>query len=321
MGDLWFQVLPRSPESFSVLRREIRQKTLTDDEIGFKYMLATDPGNPELHDGLGSLYLQHGRDPEAVDRFETSVRLNPRRAMGQYNLGTALLFQGRLVDAIAPLEEALRLKPDLIYAYNSLGYVLQRLGKIGEAMNHYRHALKLAPDYANARNNLGLALRTAGMLTEAVEQFEQAARLRPYDPIPQRNWAQVLAMQGKARDAVGRFQLALQAAPEASAVLGDLAWLLAAHPHSDIRAPEEALRLAERAAMMSGRQDPRILDVLSVAYAASQEFEQAASAARSALELAARRGNTRLAQDISERLRLFESRRPYIHDFTDDFEH
>jgi tetratricopeptide (TPR) repeat protein len=155
-------------------------------------------------------------------------------------------------------------------------------------------------------------------LDEALEQFQEAARLRPYDPVPHRNWAQTLVMQGKPRDAIRRLEVALEAAPDSSPALADLAWLLATHPDADIRAPQPAVRLAERAAALTGHQDPRILDVLSVASAAALQFERAVTVARTALALAAQRGASQLAEEISARLRLFEQRRSYIHDVTAD---
>ena len=319
MGELWLQVLPRSREDWTVLERDFAKKSIADDIMGYQQKLETDPSNPSLHESLASRYLLLGAGREALAHLESSLRLNPRSAMGHYNLGTALLALGQPPDAIAHFEEAIRLKPDLAYAYNSLGYALQRQGNVGDAIDRYRRALAIEPEYAHAHNNLGMALQALGRLDEALAHYQEAARIRPDDPVPQRNWAKTLTLQDKAREGIAHFRLALEAAPDSPVVLGELAWMLAAHSNAAIRDPDEAMRLAERATALTANQDPLILDILSVACAAAGQFEQAIAVARSAMALAVRRNADRLAAEIGERLRLYEDRRAYVHDFSAGF--
>lgn len=319
MADLWLQVLPQSREDLAVLERDFGRKSITEDMIGYRHMLEDDPNNPGLHEGLASTYLQLGRGADAVNELEVSLRLNPRSAIGHYNLGTALLVQGRLDEAIVRFEQALRLKPTLAYAQNSLGYALQAKGKIEQAVIHYRQALAIDPGYAHAHNNLGTAFQALGRFGEAASQYEQAARSRPDDPVPERNWAKTLAQQGKAHESTAHFRLALALAPDSPALLADLAWLLAVHAVAEIRAPYESVELAERAAALTGYQDPRVLDVLSAAYAGADEFARAIAVARSAIALAVQRDAIRLAAEIGKRLRLYETNRAYVHDFTTSF--
>ena len=97
----------------------------------------------------------------------------------------------------------------------------------------------------------------------------------------------MLAVQGNGREAIAQFRVAVEAAPDWPELMSDLAWILAAHPDASLRAPQEAVQLAQRAVRPA--HDPRILDVLSVAWAAVGRFDEAANVARSARSAAPQR--------------------------------
>ena len=88
--------------------------------------------------------------------------------------------------------------------------------------------------------------------------------------------------------------------------------VLATYPDPCVRDPEEAVRLAERAAGQTGYQQPTILDTLAAAYAASGDFETAVKAAEKALALAENVGAQELAAEIRERLRLYRQGQPFL---------
>jgi len=172
---------------------------------------------------------------------------------------------------------ALALNPRLAAAHNSLGSILGTQGRLDDAVQHFREALRLEPDNPEAHNNLGLALRTMGEREDAVRHFEAALRLKPGWPAP----------------------------------MNETAWILATHPDGRIRNPEEAVRLAEGAAERTGRREPLILDTLAAAYAASGQFDRAASTAQEAASLAASGGSAALAGEIGKRLELYRQKKPF----------
>jgi tetratricopeptide (TPR) repeat protein len=319
MGALWLQVLPRSPRDLATLQRDVDRKSMAEDVIGYRHLLAAASNNPGLHEALASSYLRLGNGAEALKELEASVRLDPRSAMGQYNLGTALLVQGRSDEALAHFTEAIRLKPSLASAHNSLGVALKAKGRVDEAIAHYRQALAIDPEYAHARNNLGAALQALGHVDEAIAQYALAVQANPTDPVPHRNWAKALAIHGDAAQATARFRGALVVAPDSPLLLAELAWLLAVHPDARIRASGESVELAERASMLTGAREPAVLDVLAAAYAGAGRFDQAIAVARSAIAFASQRHSKRLAVEIERRLRLYETHRAYTHAFAGGF--
>ena len=223
----------------------------------------------------GNAFLDQGQVEEAIVHYRDVARLTPEDVQGHRKLGDALLGAGRAPEALAPLRRALDLRPDIPEAHNNLGLALiQSGGSQGEAVASIRRAVELQPDYREARYNLAHALSTADEPHAAVREFREALRL-------QADW------------------------PEA---LRDLALLLATYPDAGVRNPAEALRLASRAADLSGQADPFILYALAAAYAAGGRFEEAIATAEQAESLATD-GAPDLTESIRERLSLYRTGR------------
>ncbi len=85
---------------------------------------------------------------------------------------------------------------------------------------------------------------------------------------------------------------------------------LAASVDAELRDGAEVVRHAERAAELTGRENPIILDTLSAAYAEAGRFEDAILAAAEALELATTMERQDLADGIREHLELYEQKQP-----------
>jgi tetratricopeptide (TPR) repeat protein len=149
-----------------------------------------------------------------------------------------------------------------------------RRGALTDAIAHFKAARELNPSMPDANYNLGMTYQSAGNVSRAIASFGEAVRLRP-------DW------------------------PEA---LTGLAWLLSTAPDERLRNPPEAVRLATRAATLTGSNDAAVLDVLAAAYAASGQFGRAMELERHAIDL--ERSSQRLAE-FTRRRALYEQSRPY----------
>ena len=116
---------------------------------------------------------------------------------------------------------------------------------------------------------------------------------------------------GQTAESLIEFREAVRLAPQWPLGLGALAWILSTSPDERIRNPNEATKLAERAAEMTGNRDPLILDFLAAAYAAAGRFEEAVTTAQAAIGLAAAAGDERLADKVRQRLLGYQQGRPY----------
>ena len=201
-------------------------------------------------------------------------------------------------------ETALGLKPNFAEAHNNLGIVHFTGGRYEDAIRSYRDALAAQAENVEARYNLARALTAVHRLDEALASYQEALRLRPSDADIHASTASALATLGRVDESVAHYRLALASNPNLAAALVDLAWILATSDRVG-RAPDEAVRLAERAARLATEPDATILDTLAAAYFSAGQVARAAETAQAAVKAAIKAGNKELADRITGRLRLY----------------
>jgi tetratricopeptide (TPR) repeat protein len=220
---------------------------------------------------------EKGQLEAALAEWTKALRLDPDDANAQNNFGALLLRQGELDDAVAHLQKAIELKPNLTNAHDNLGLVLLQKGKVDEAIGHWRKALEIDPRSTGAHLNLGGAFLVRHQFKQAIGEWQEALRLEP-NHVP---------------------------------ALRNVAWMLATCPDPRIRNGAQAVELAERAATLTGGDDPVILDTLGAAYAEAGRFAEAVESVRKALAIAERRGERPLAQVLRTRIALYEARKAF----------
>jgi protein O-mannosyl-transferase len=230
----------------------------------FQHALDSTERNDIAHHNLGAFLMTiPGRQSEAVEHLEASLKIRPDSAKAHTDLGTALSsFPDRLPDAVAQYEASLRIAPGLAITHNNLGNTLSKLDKLPEAIGEYRAALRIDPAYAEAHNNLGSALARSGRSSEAMGEFQKALRLKPdyaearqnlnagQNPMApaesEYNAGLVLAKEGRSQEAVAHFEAALRLQPAYPEAENNLGVVLAGVPGREpeaIRHFKAALRL------------------------------------------------------------------------------
>ena len=226
-------------------------------------------------------YLTYWSD--SVTLYKRMLVLAPRMVLLNNDLGVALLSQGRLDEAANQFEKVLQVAPNHVRAHINLGNVLLTNEKFDEAISHYQKALETEPGFAPAHYHLAVAQMRTGRLDEALKHFREAIRLTKNPP-----WY----------------------------FLHGLAWILAAHPNHQVRDPNEAIQLANRALALTftAPDDMRVLDTLAAAYAAKGRFELAVSTVQKALALTSPNAQDEITKQIHERLELYRQGKPYTLD-------
>ena len=275
MGDLWLQVVTKTPSDRQLLDQAFRSKWMAADAVGLESLIKRQPDRISLRNDIAVLYMELDRPSEAVRHFEAAVRLAPGSAPAHFNYGTALSAARRFEEAVAQYERALALRPAYAIAHNNLGTALLQLGRLQPAMASFREAARVDPRLGDAHLNVGLLSRAIGDFPEAVSRFRSALELNP-------NWVTALS---------------------------SLASLLAAAPEPSVRNHVEAVRLAERAVTLTVRRDANTLDVLAIACAASGDFDRALSIAQEALAL---NPPTSVSAMIRAHQKLFQARQPFV---------
>lgn len=118
--------------------------------------------------------------------------------------------------------------------------------------------------------------------------------------------------KGRLDFALSSWSRAVELNPDAAPALNNLAWVLAATNDSSARNPAKAVEFALRASKLTNYQDPAVLDVLAVAYAAAGAFPKAIQTAEQALTLAETANQKELANELRQHLRLYRADKPYF---------
>jgi len=243
----------------------------------------------------------------ALALWQSVVDAAPGNARGHMNLGLALSELGRNEDALTPLRNAIALDPDHGAAHNHLAVALYRLDRNEEALFHFRRALEIRPTYSDAHQHYGYALHRSGDIVAALHHLRLAVRYDPSDAAAHVNLASALLGIGRRGEALHHFREATRLDPIASRALAGAAWILATDPDRGAGDRNEAVRLAERAAVLSQREDLTILSTLATAYAAAGQRERALQTTELALERAKQVGPEAAVQRIRAQLEGYRS--------------
>ena len=142
----------------------------------------------------------------------------------------------------------------------------------------FTHTLRVTADNHVAHAHLGAALLEKGETSKTIEHYLESIRLRPDD----------------------------------ADVANNLAWLLATTGNPELRNPYLALRLAERAAALTARRNPQVLDTLAAAYAANGRFDEAIANAEESVDLARSQERAALERAAEERLDFYRAGKPWL---------
>jgi tetratricopeptide (TPR) repeat protein len=115
---------------------------------------ASDPQRPDLHQRIGSAYLQLGKWRLAYEAYHQALIIDSESAIGYHGLARACLGMGRFEEAA----DAALTSVGLVYfqpvAHYHLGEALLQLGRVDRAVEAFRVALAQAPGMRVAHQRL-----------------------------------------------------------------------------------------------------------------------------------------------------------------------
>jgi tetratricopeptide (TPR) repeat protein len=120
-----------------------------------------------------------GKNNEAIQAYETALRLFPDYAEVHNNYGNLLVRMGRVEEALPHFEQAIQITPDYSSAWNNFGTALQRLGRTNGALEHFQKAVTLDTNYWQAQFNLANSFFQRRQWPEARAGFESVLGQQP----------------------------------------------------------------------------------------------------------------------------------------------
>ena len=203
---------------------EADRKSLSSASDELLASFAARPDDAASYHNLGNFRMERHELPQAIDAFETAIKLQPQNVSSLVNVSLAYNAAGQNDKAETILRRALRLDPTNAAVNLNLGMLLAEMDRLSDAEQAFRAAFKADPRSAQAAFNLGILLSKEHP-GEALTWCRKASELRPQDA----RYAYTLAFyqnqQGQTKEAVQTLEHALQQSPprpEAYALLGEI---------------------------------------------------------------------------------------------------
>jgi len=250
----------------------------------------------------------------SVTLFQHALAVTTDNDVARDNLGVALEQQDRLAEAAEQYRAAAKLEPDRFQGHHNLASALDRLGHHAEALAEHRAAVQIAPDVEFLHTTYGLSLLADGQTNAALEQFAISSKLDPHYPWSRTETAKIFLAQGRDTEAIDQLREAVGCAPNSVDTLNFTALVLAANENANARDGRSAFALAAKANILSSGRRPDVLDVLGMACAELEKFDDAQMAAQQALEVAAAL-KMNSTEQIKKRLELYKNHQPWRQSF------
>lgn len=179
----------------------------------YKTLLKSEPGNLEILNSLGSLYVKSNEDEKAIPYYESILTFSPhnvdamnslggiyrrlkqyekgievlnraldenqKTAMINYTLGFTYKDMENYDDAIECFENVVSENPSDVLAYNHLGAIYAIKKNYPKAVQAYRRGLQTDPNHPILQYNLGHAYEAEKNYTEALKCYDLALKAKP----------------------------------------------------------------------------------------------------------------------------------------------
>ncbi len=247
------------------------------------------------------------RDAQALEEFETAIELNPDYWKAIHNRGVSRALRGQLDEAVRDFTRAVELKPDYANAWFNRGEILYDQGKFQEAIADYSRSLELNKDDYDTHIRRGHAWFQIGKFQEALDDYDRAVKIAPDNIDALVNRADANRSLGRFQAAADDYLRAVQLDPKSGRAYQGAAWLMATCPDPKMRNNDLALRAAQQALEILGRQDYKALDTMAAALANAGDFDKAKPMQADAIKVAP----PDKVESLQKRLKQYEQGQPY----------
>lgn len=173
------------------------------DEL--RALLRDEPDSFRAHNALGRAMQDLGLVEQAADEFKTALAINPRFALGSYDLARLLASQKKYQAAIYYLKDGLSHSPAPNLALEmtiALADAFAQTGDYADSIPLFRDAVTARPNSAESHFNLATAYAHNQDYPHAAEEYKETLRLYPNHNQAELSLAKALMNLGAVPDAL-----------------------------------------------------------------------------------------------------------------------
>ena len=153
---------------------------LSEAESAILLALKQNPTAPRYFMILGGIWTAQKRPRQALEAYQTAVRVEPASSPAHWRLGEALMRAGDLAKAESSLRRAIRLDPKVSPYHASLGALLMQQCFYEEAQASLNRAIRLDRKHPMARLYLAELLAMRGDMRGAEKTLKKARARAPH---------------------------------------------------------------------------------------------------------------------------------------------
>ncbi len=284
----------------AILQGEIyrQQKRLEEALASFDKATELAPQAPGPYQNRGEIYREQEEYDQSIAQFTKVLELQPGVLLTLIRRSESYLANGQFESALADIEVVLEKQP-LVTAHRLRAEILAKMDRLDEEIEEIERLAAAMPDQADKKMQLALYYLVD-------QQHEQA--IVAYSDVLQQNNENFSALQsrgdaylnvGDHAGAIADFNRALELQPRNTALLNNLAWVLATSPVDALRDGKRAVQLATQACDLTDYKTPHVLSTLAAAFAEEGNFETAIKWSQQAVDLDDPDNGQQLAKELA----------------------
>ena len=245
-------------------------------------------------------------EQQAIEHFTTSIDLEPN-ARAFHNRGVSLAATGKFDEAVKDFGRCLDQDPNYTNALFNRAELNLELGQYQAAEADYSAVLLANSSDVDALMGRGHARFYLGEFEDSLLDFDDAIRSDPKRAVAYADRADLYAYLGRWEPAARDYRMAIRLDKNLGRAYQCAAWVMATCPDEKFRDESLALRAAERAIELDGKEDYRYLDTLAAAQANAKRFQEAQNSVQMAMKAAPQD----VVPELQQRLGLYQASRPF----------
>jgi len=162
--------------------------------------------NFHFQNTFGYLLYEFGEINEAIKKWQSTVKMNPKYFYAYSNLGNAFEKKGEFDMAVQNFNKAIKINPDYFEAYYGLGNVQFKMFKLEDALSNLDKAIQLRPSYLPALKSKLMLLTKMDRNQEALELLNILISNNPADADLLFSKGQLLSDLGRKNEAITSYK-------------------------------------------------------------------------------------------------------------------